>query len=371
MNIGGRLKFARERAGLTGTQVKGRTGIGESSLSEFESGKRPPSISQLQALAKAYHSSVASLLEGEAVKKETVLWRMKPGKDAEDLESRFLRLCEQYHNLEVWTQEKRPSKMLDVDGDPKTFDYSDAERLAKRVRDALVLGDRPGKALLSDLEEIWNVKVFHLDFKPTGSAASAVSEIFGAAVLLNSNNVPWRRTFDLAHELFHLLTFKIFHSGMEDSPAHVASRREERLATCFARHLLMPVEVAKAACDGKRVKGKVPLNDLVDIARQFDVSVEALIYHLDFIYNPAPHDDTDIKTLIEKAQRLSAVYESREKSPAPKWPDRYHDLAVKALRKGEMSIGRFAEYLSISRQDAIRYLADETLDGEAIELTPA
>ena len=38
------------------------------------------------------------------------------------------------------------------------------------------------------IEEVCGVKVFHLDFEPSGTAASAVSETFAAAVLLNAKN---------------------------------------------------------------------------------------------------------------------------------------------------------------------------------------
>ena len=44
-------------------QVREKTGIVESSVSDFENGKREPGLSQLQALAKAYHRSIGFLLK--------------------------------------------------------------------------------------------------------------------------------------------------------------------------------------------------------------------------------------------------------------------------------------------------------------------
>jgi transcriptional regulator with XRE-family HTH domain len=100
VGIPDRLKYARDRAGLTGPQVKESTGIGESLLSEFEKGRREPSLSQLQVLAAAYRRSVAFFLAEGTVVPEVVLWRQRPVEGAAEIEARFLRLCEQYHNLE-------------------------------------------------------------------------------------------------------------------------------------------------------------------------------------------------------------------------------------------------------------------------------
>ena len=62
MAIHDRLKYARQRAGLSLAQVKQRADIGESSLCEFENGKREPSLSQLQKLAGVYRRSGAFFL---------------------------------------------------------------------------------------------------------------------------------------------------------------------------------------------------------------------------------------------------------------------------------------------------------------------
>jgi predicted transcriptional regulator len=42
-----------------------------------------------------------------------------------------------------------------------------------------------------------------------------------------------------------------------------------------------------------------------------------------------------------------------------------------ALRRGEMSVGRFAEYVGISRQEAMRYAEQEQDGDEEIELPAA
>jgi predicted HTH domain antitoxin len=43
-------------------------------------------------------------------------------------------------------------------------------------------------------------------------------------------------------------------------------------------------------------------------------------------------------------------------------------LAVRALRNAEISVGRFAEYMGISRQAAMAYVEEGSVGDEAFEL---
>jgi XRE family transcriptional regulator, fatty acid utilization regulator len=374
MNIGERLRHARERARLTGAQIRERTDIGESSLSEFENGKREPSLSQLRALARAYGRSVSFFISEGPIPTEIVLWREQPTVGAGEIEVEFLRLCEQYHNLEIWTKEKSsvclPVASVDVDKD--RFGYPDAEELAKSFRRELQLGDRPAHALLNALEEMCGVKIFHLEFEPTGTAASTFSETFGPAILLNSGNCRWRRNHDLAHELFHLLTWRLFRgSGQLSARPAEPTPREENLATYFARHLLMPAEPVRTAVNARMKDGKVRLEDLYDIVREFDVSIESLLWHLHFLYGRSSAEAEKTREEISRAKMLAPMFEDRSQAPVLSRPARFHALAVKALRRGEISIGRCAEYLGISRQQAMKYIEQEATDDEEIQVAPA
>jgi len=372
MALAEKLKYAREAANLTGARVREKTGIGGSSLSEFENGKREPKLNQLQALARLYQRSVAFFLSDAPIPQETVVWRERPAEDAGAIEGLFLRLCEQYHNLELWCGERAQAGLPQVAERSDTFDYGRAESLAKRVHDALQLGDRPGRQLLSVLEEVWGVKVFHLHFEPTGTAASTRSERLGLAVLLNAANVRWRRNFDIAHELFHLLTWHIFRTDSTGFPC-VSMDKEEKLATCFARNLLMPPEAVRTAISQRSRAGKISYEALFDIARQFDVSIEALMFHAHMLYNRPPEEFPDTAAAIEKAKALAPILEDREREDTPpaERPDRFRALAVEALWRGELSIGRFAEYMGISRQRAIKYVEQEVDACEEIPIAPA
>jgi XRE family transcriptional regulator, fatty acid utilization regulator len=367
MALSDRLKMARTSLNLTLQGVEERTGIGVSTLSEFENGKREPRLVQLKQLADVYLRPLAFFLEDGPVVPQVVLWRKKPESPrAEEVQARLVKLAEQYHHLEVLCDAHEPCDLPFHGGPAANFSYAQAEKLAHQFRQLLGLGERPGQALLRVLEEVCKVKVFHLDFEPSGSAACTVSESFGAAVLLNARHVRWRRHFDLAHELFHLLTWKTFRSA-GDAAAVEASDTEEKLATCFARNLLMPPEVLRVSVDGAlaRHDGKLTFDDLFEVARQFDVSVEAVVRQVGFVYRK-PADWAN--TVLERLRSPIGFWDSRASDAPPALPLRYQALARQALRHGLLSAGKYAEYVGVSRREALQFVEQDAVDDASFEV---
>lgn len=367
MSMGARLRFARKMAGLKIAQVSEKSGVGESSLSEYENDKREPRMNQLRLLAEVYRRPLSYFFgEGEPPGDAVVLWRQAPPPDvATDTERRFLQLCQQYHHLEVLCGERRQALLPETELVAASFTFTDAMGLARRVRDALSLGDRPGSCLFRILEEVCHIKIFCYPFEPGGAAASTVSESFGPAILLNEKNVPWRQTFDLAHELFHILTWRIF--GHELGRVAVANDHEEKLAQCFASHLLMPNDIVREAIDGLTRDGSISFGELADVARQFDVSTEALLWKMHWLYD---RDEGRTRADVARAKELQRSGPKRKgDSKAQIYPARYRALALKALGRGEISLGVTARYLDVSRQDVEILLQQEARFDEDIAIS--
>ncbi len=364
VKLGQKLRLAREKAGLSQVEACRRAEVGESSLSEFENGRRDPSLAQLDALARIYSRSVASLLSDEPEPVTTVLWRERPAVGAEEVEAKFLRLSEQYANLERWSGDVAASRLPSPPLAP-SMAWNAAEELARSVRAQLGLGDRPALTLLRVLEEDYGVKVFHLAFEPTGTAACSRSATFGDSILLNAGSRRWRRNYDLAHELFHLLTWNVFRSSSATS-----TEQEEKLADKFASALLLPEEALRSAVTRRQTDTtKLATSALFDIARDFDVSIDALIWRLHSIYGVKDGEYT--RARIEALHEVSKLYEERQQETPPTRPERFRALAITTLRTGEISAGRFAEYLGISRADAMKYVETEGPADEALELSPS
>jgi Zn-dependent peptidase ImmA (M78 family) len=201
---------------------------------------------------------------------------------------------------------------------------------------------------------------------------------YGWAILLNTKNAPVRQNFDLAHELFHLIVWNVYRGAGNsafdgEDPQATADGQEEKFADKFASCLLLPGDSLRKSIDRKRnEEGSLPIVVIPDIAKQFGVSTEALIWRIHWVYNWGPERTEKTKELIGRVKRLNEVSKDDERKEKPaKYPERYKMLAVQALRSGEISLGRFIEYTEVSRREAMSYQEqEENLLGE-VQLTAA
>jgi Zn-dependent peptidase ImmA (M78 family)/transcriptional regulator with XRE-family HTH domain len=342
MDVGKRLISIREKFSYTQEKVAEETGIAASALSDFENNKRLPNLNQLQVLADFFRLSLSSFLEEEEMKAETlVLWRHQPESPVrETLEAEFRELCRYYTNLEDWTKNHTPNSFKNLLVAEPIESFSEAEKLAAQMLKTMTLGDYPGLTLRKVLEEEYDVKIFHLDLQDKGVAACSYGDVSGAAIYLNLNNKKWRRNFDLAHELFHLLTWKVRRSSSDSA----GEPHDEKLANRFAGCLLMPEQKTREAIKlAQNSDGKISIEKFDDIARKFDVSLEALSRQMKVLFNFA---DEKVNEILEQVKQYK---EPREDVQAVHYPERYKYLAQQALRCGEISTNRFLKYLKYDR----------------------
>lgn len=369
MGIGQKLRSARESIGLTLTEAGDKTGIAVSSLSELENGKREPRISQLAGLARCYHRSLSFFLDEEETPVPQILWRHRPeGNTVLEQERRFLKMCEQYQHLEMWCGDFVDPSLPRIETRKKPLDISDAEDFAEKVRGLLNLGDRPAFTLLRLLESN-GVKIFHDDFEPTGTAICVKSDSLGMAILLNRGNTPERRNFDLAHELFHLVAWDYYRSN-EKGPFSDTEDLEETLAGYFASQLLLPTEALRRAVSHRLYKDRsLHVPELYEIAQEFGVSIEALIWGVHRVYTPGRDRQNETRHFISEVQKGEVYqrYRTAQTILPAKYPERYRALAIRALNRGEMSIGKFMEYMDVSRREATSYLQPEENAAIAIQ----
>lgn len=358
MSFGDRLKWAREAAGLTQEKLSAAAQVGISTISEFENDKRDPSSLQMVRMAEAVKRRIEFFFESGEPIQEVVLWRQKPVDSGTQIERQLIELADQFQRLEMCVGNPILCDLPLASCTDKPFGFNNAERLAHDFRVGHSLGDRPGGTLLRVLEEVCRVKVFHLGFEPSGTAACTLDDRYGAAILLNSNNIRWRRNFDLAHELFHLLTWKVFRRGEYVSQA---SEQEEKFADCFAGKLLVPPEPLRLAVASQRNgKQSLDFDDLFEIARQFDVSIQALVWQM--VSNNLIEKQKAVEMLAKIDGKVELWEKRRDDSP-PSRPIRFEALAREAVEKGMLSTGKFAEYMGISRRAAMLIVETEIYAG--------
>ncbi|MFW6131605.1 MAG: ImmA/IrrE family metallo-endopeptidase [Candidatus Aminicenantaceae bacterium] len=172
---------------------------------------------------------------------------------------------------------------------------------------------------------------------------------FGSAILINENNAPWRRHFDIAHELFHLITWELFTEEEIHHDKIEGERRVEQLADVFASSLLLPEKEVRDEFEKRIDEESITYLDLVHMARDFVVPLEALLLRminiglLDKEKIQKGMDNGSVKD-IDKKYRHSQWSETAK----PHISERYISLAIKAFFLGKITKEKLAEYVDES-----------------------
>jgi len=271
-----RLKKARESAGLTIGEAASRLGFANyQTLSNIEKGDREVKASELALFARTYFCNINTLLMGddEPLTAMNLLWRKAPtGERKKEIEAYIKNRFEQYHFLErlLGIDKESNSRFITVKPvDIRTNNQIDG--LASKIGNMLNLGSRPALSLQKVMEQILQIKILFIELSDFGSAAATVHPELGAAVVVNNEEAPWRINFTLAHELFHIITWDTF------SPVEMENNEQlftdiEKKADRFASALLLPETEVRQELAKKIIEQKLPLSDIVDVAREFGVS---------------------------------------------------------------------------------------------------
>ncbi len=367
--IGKRVREEREACHLTVNELSEKMGwASHTTVVDLEAGRRELKAWELMKLARILHVDAPALLSEKV--EETgplVLWRERPQEHKELLERQFIQRCEEYKFLEEILENKLPRRLnLPKEAlDLKKADFAWANELADRVCKEMRLGDFPGSTLLKTLEENYGVRFLALSLGENGSAACC-DYIFGPAILINSDEVPWRQTFSVAHELFHLITWDIaIFSELANN------KKNEQLANAFAAGILMPSTTLRQQFDKLVQQGKLKYSTIVALAREYGVSSSALLYRLEYL-------NLISKPLVEKMlsdPRFKAIdKQSFTKAFAKAIPpgDRFIRLAYLAYQFAKISRSRLARLLHVSIPNLESYLATQGLyevDDEELTLS--
>jgi Zn-dependent peptidase ImmA (M78 family)/transcriptional regulator with XRE-family HTH domain len=364
-DLGSAIRRARDRAGVTQEELAAGAGFpNPQTVSDIERGVREVKARELQRIARVLHTSYDVLLGARPEPAARVLWRRGTAAVPRAQEAEFLERASRYAMLEEWCDLPPAEPLPDFPFDPATATWATAEGLANRVVRTLDLGSRPATSLVKVLEERFRVKIFYADL-PGDESAACVRDGFGAAVLMNANQAPWRRNYNFAHELFHLVTWDgVARAWPEVGSEPAWAERLERYANSFASHLLLPAEELSEQYRARCRDGRVADLDMVELAREFDVSTQALVFRLAFL-RLVRQDDADATLARPAFQRLDRrTMAERWVTPLAGLPERYVRLAYLAHAKGRMSLARLAEFLETSvseliSQDLERDLAEE------------
>jgi len=349
--LGERLKKVREELDLTLGEVAEKLGFKSYQiLSNIEDGSREVKAHELAAIAKIYLKDISYFMnENQDVnEKSLVFWRdsISDKKLKALKEQEFLKYCHNYFELEEKFDLEHKASLPNFNLSLDSFNYEKSEEIAARCYKELQLGSRPACCLETILEQKYNIKILYLDLTPYGSAACTMG-YFGSAILINSSEPLWRRNYDLAHELFHLLTWDLFTTQdvhMVCDPASII----EKFANIFASTLLLPMDEVKNEIEKRIVDNQISDVDIIGVAREFMVSTEALIWRL---VNLRFIKQKDASEWLSKPEikALDRQVRQHDRKEPPRISDRYVNLAFKAYQQGLISKGKLSEYLNVDR----------------------
>jgi Zn-dependent peptidase ImmA (M78 family)/transcriptional regulator with XRE-family HTH domain len=355
-SLGDRIKTFRKRLNLTQKDLANQMGFNSpETLSQIERGDRELKAWELVKLAKLLSLNLNDLLRIENVQeKPVVLWRESPETDKESKESKFIKHCEDYAMLEELSRSRTAEQFPQKKVSPDDVSYETARRLASEIRREFNLGDRPARELIKILEEGFGVKIWYFDMEE-GSAASTIGP-FGPAILMNLNEAPWRRNYNFAHEIFHLITWNSLPPSLIKNSPDLWDKLE-KIANVFASCILLPNDVVTVEFEKNIDKKSITYIDLIGMARKFDVSTEALLFSL---LNLKLLDKNTVDNILK--DQLFREIDRSTMAPSwwrpPEFPERFVRLAFVAYKKGKLSKAKLAEMLDTSLIDLSKILQE-------------
>lgn len=280
--IGRRIKWFREQRELTQDQVAKSLGFNDrQTLSDIEAGKRKVSPDELVALTQSLGVGLDDLLDPFRLVGEGG-FNFRVGDVDRDVVEVFAeqasRWIATYRELgrQAGVATARLGQKLEL---TRESSLQDAASSADALRAKWNLGDVPAETLERALERELGTLVLYVD-APSG-VSGAASHLPGLqTILVNRSEPASRRAFDLAHEVFHILTWDAMPPARIEGweTKRTKGNHVERLANKFAACLLMPEPVVRARW---ATRGDVSLRDwLISTARSLRVSPIALQWHI-------------------------------------------------------------------------------------------
>ena len=379
VDVGTRLRGARESAGLTQTDVATDLRVARTTLVAMEQGRRRVRIDELQHLARLYGTSVNAVLRREAVHVDLVPRFRKLVTANDESAERAARLLTDLVRAEVElenllgatrTRNYPPARPL-LPGDVRL----QAENDAIELRQWLGLGLAPVRDVVSLLELDIGVRVYVRPLDSEVSGLFAYDECVGACILLNASHPRERQAQTAVHELGHLTSRRqapdVCRFDRQDDT------REEQYANAFGRAFLTPARTVSVRFqDVTAGASRLTRRHVILLAYAFGVSREAIVRRLEeirlvkrgtwgwFEANGGITNEQAREVLRELGVDPDGLDGQRALSL------RLGLLAAEAQRQELLSEGQLARLLHLGRVELRKILDDADMDGNDADGLP-
>jgi XRE family transcriptional regulator, fatty acid utilization regulator len=220
--------------------------------------------------------------------------------------------------------------------------FEDASAAGERFAVDFQLGAVPARRLAEVMEERLGILVLIVDaIKGVSGAACRLPDL--DAVLINRHEIAGRRHFDLAHELFHILTWDSMPPEHVEEATEYSKSRVEQLANNFASAVLIPA----ASLEQFGTPGPDAVKWLNATADALESTATALKWRLVAL---GRLDPVRAKTIPDAALRNNGHKEVRGEPP-PLFSKMFVEVIALAIKEGQISARKAADVLDLTIED--------------------
>lgn len=350
--MGRRVAFAREKAGLKQEELSRKLGFKDrQTLAALEAGERRVTAEELLKLLQVLGLPFEFFTDPfRLVGEGSFSFRANgPGEagleEFEDMAGRW---------IAFWREQgKKQGQVggalrLQLDLTAQAT-YEDAQTAAADVAAQLSLGDIPAESLPKAIEDRLGVLVLYVDMPPGVSGAAC--QLPGSnTILINRQEPEGRRNFDLAHELFHVLSWHALppkRVDRGDKNTGYKDKHIERLADCFASALLMPADKVRQVWNNSQERGVATVDAIRFIAERYRVSGVAVKWRLvalGLLSKPDLVDFDDQQLVLEGG------------NPPALFSRTFVERAGRAIERGDVSVMRLWKLLGLTGMGGLENL---------------
>jgi XRE family transcriptional regulator, fatty acid utilization regulator len=359
VRLGSRLKAARERAGLTQQDLAEAMRLEHrQTLAAIEAGERRLGADELlraiDVLGVDLEYFTDSLrLVGDEGRFSFRSNRLVPPALLDEFEDRAGRWIALYRELEA-EEGGQPQWLEQKLALTERSSFEDAQAAAQAIVERWGLGSRPAERLSKAIESNLSALVLHVTApREISGAASQVPGL--SVVLVNRDEPEGRRMFDIAHELFHILTWDAMAPKRVESnePPTGNGKRIEQLAENFAAALLMPSAPLKVLWEQRESGGD--LHEWLNrTASEFRVSAAACKWR---VVNLGLLSKAEIRA-IDDRRLVANGRPGAVQCPTRLFSEPFVRQVSAALGNGRLSVKRAASLLHMSVAELAKLLED-------------
>lgn len=356
IQVGPRVQYARDLLGMSQEELKGHLGFKDrQTVSDIETGKRAVKAEELLVLSEVLDRDVEFFLDPfNVVAEAQYCWRASPHLEGDEL-NRFEAQASGWIGMLRWLRQQQPRAHSPLKftlrlTTKSTFEQ--AQSSAENLVEQLKLGLVPSERLVDCLESELDIPVLFVEtgsHLPPGYISGAACDLGSLGVILiNRRENSARRSFNLAHELFHTLTWEAMRPEHRESNSiedRRGAHRIEQLANSFAAALLMPRTSIDELIDPARSRH---IEHLAEVAVRLRVTSGALgwrLYNLNIIDGP---------TRSKLAQYKCS--DSENSTPLP-FSTSFVTMLHMALDTGRLSARKAAKSIGISLSSLVALFA--------------